>query len=307
MLIDWSDLNKAQTVFLLRASTPAGGRSLTLYEEVHTLKGKEKPRTHKKFLKNPRCILPEGCQPIVVTDAGFRSPWFREVQRLGWDWVGRIRNRDKCQLGPDEPWISCRALYCRATRVPKYLGEALLTVRNALRCRLVIYKAKAKGRKNLTRRGNQPAQSIKSQRNAARNREPWLLATSLPVDAWSAKRIVKIYATRMQIEEAFRDLKNARCGLSLELSGTSRVDRLANLVLVGSLTATFAWLVGKATELARQHRQFQANSTKHSVVLSAIFIGIRAFKDRSIRFAISLFDLALAHLRQSIASYAEQY
>ena len=36
IVIDWSDLNKDQWLHLLRASVPVGGRSLTLYEEVHT-------------------------------------------------------------------------------------------------------------------------------------------------------------------------------------------------------------------------------------------------------------------------------
>ncbi|MBN2527941.1 MAG: transposase [Deltaproteobacteria bacterium] len=35
--------------------------------------------------------------------------------------------------------------------------------------------------------------------------EPWLLATSLPVE--TANSIVKLYAKRMQIEEGFRDIK----------------------------------------------------------------------------------------------------
>ena len=46
-------------------------------------------------LRSPpvKSVLPEGCRPIVVTDAGFRGPWFRDVEALGWDWVGRIRKR----------------------------------------------------------------------------------------------------------------------------------------------------------------------------------------------------------------------
>jgi len=36
IVIDWSDLKEDQSLHLLRASLPVGGRSLTLYEEVHT-------------------------------------------------------------------------------------------------------------------------------------------------------------------------------------------------------------------------------------------------------------------------------
>jgi len=35
ILIDWSDLKADQSLHLLRASLPVGGRSLTLHEEVH--------------------------------------------------------------------------------------------------------------------------------------------------------------------------------------------------------------------------------------------------------------------------------
>lgn len=38
-------------------------------------------------------MLPPNCRAIFVTDAGFRTPWFKQVKAFGWDWVGRIRNR----------------------------------------------------------------------------------------------------------------------------------------------------------------------------------------------------------------------
>ncbi|CAG9931993.1 protein of unknown function [Candidatus Nitrotoga arctica] len=30
----------------------------------------------------------------MITDAGFRGAWFRLVNRMGWYWIGRIRNCD---------------------------------------------------------------------------------------------------------------------------------------------------------------------------------------------------------------------
>jgi hypothetical protein len=41
IIIDWSDMDDCKRHFLLRASGPVQGRSLTLYEEVHTVKSKE--------------------------------------------------------------------------------------------------------------------------------------------------------------------------------------------------------------------------------------------------------------------------
>ena len=44
-----------------------------------------------------------------------------------------------------------------------------------------------------------------------------------------------IYRTRMQIEEAFRDLKSERYGLGLSASQTRVDHRLAVLLLIGAL------------------------------------------------------------------------
>jgi hypothetical protein len=44
-------------------------------------------------------------------------------------------------------------------------------------------------------------------------REPWVLATSINL---SAHKVIRKYATRMQIEECFRDLKAPRQGWSLD-------------------------------------------------------------------------------------------
>ncbi|MFV1985208.1 MAG: transposase, partial [Thiohalomonadales bacterium] len=100
-------------------------RSIILYEEVHTLKTKEKPKTHRIFLERLYGMIPAECIPILVTDAGFRTPWFREVESLGWDWVGRVRNRHMVKRynsrNKDE-WKDCKTYYSQASSTPKHLG-----------------------------------------------------------------------------------------------------------------------------------------------------------------------------------------
>lgn len=54
----------------------------------------------------------------MVTDAGFRVPWFTEVLLLGWDYVGRIRNRDMVVLEEETDWIHGKTLYLEATSKP---------------------------------------------------------------------------------------------------------------------------------------------------------------------------------------------
>ncbi|NOR51829.1 MAG: IS4 family transposase [Gammaproteobacteria bacterium] len=209
ILVDWSDLDPYKRHFLLRASVAVDGRALTLYEEVHELSTKEKPKAHRAFLNKLKAMLPNGCHPIIVSDAGFRTPWFKMVAKLGWDWVGRLRNRHLVRTSEDEAWFHCKALYEHASTTPKYLGMMALTKRSPTTCHFVLYKGKPKGRSKITCDGKR-ARSAHSEQCAKREREPWLLVTSLPVTLKLEKKVVNIYSTRMQIEESFRDVKSIR-------------------------------------------------------------------------------------------------
>ncbi len=130
---------------------------------------------------------------------------------------------------------------------------------------------------------------------AAREREPWLLATSLGSCSTLAGKVVRLYSLRMQIEEAFRDLKSTRFGLSLELHLTYQVQRLQVLLLIALLALMVAWIMGKATELTGQHRQYQANTVKDRLVLSTIFIGLRVIDD--VRITLTKDDIGQAWLK----------
>ncbi len=77
--VDWSDYTYNRDWIFLRASVPVGGRALTLYEEVHPLACYGNAAVQKQFLQVLASLLPEGVRPILVTDAGFIGPWFREV------------------------------------------------------------------------------------------------------------------------------------------------------------------------------------------------------------------------------------
>ncbi|HZA29559.1 MAG TPA: IS4 family transposase, partial [Gammaproteobacteria bacterium] len=291
IIVDRSDLDECKRHFLLRASVPVAGRSLTLYEEVHTVQSKEKPKTHQRFLQQLQTMLPPECRPIIVTDAGFRTPWFKQVKALGWDWVGRIRNRHELQLPGEDEWIPCKRLYGKATSTPQALGRAQLTRSNPIDGQLVLYKAKPKGRVHLNHFG-QCVRSSHSRKHEQANREPWLLGTSLPEGFKLAEKAVKLYTFRMQIEEAFRDLKSTRFGLSLELHRSYPLERLQVLLLVATLALLVAWLMGKATELTGQHRHYQANTARDRVVLSTIFLGLKVIDDP--RLTLRLTDLLAA-------------
>lgn len=296
VIVDWSDMDEYARHYLLRASLALEGRSVTLYEEVHTVKTKEKAKTHLAFLETLKGMLPETCRPIVVSDAGFRVPWFTLVESFGWDWIGRVRNRTLVQWANDdvddkEAWFPCKILYEQATAIPKGLGMARLARSNPIACQLILYKGKPKGRVQKNRQGKRSG-ATRSRRAAAAGKEPWLLATSLPMQSTLAKKVVNCYSQRMQIEESFRDLKSTRFGLSLELHLTYQVERLQAMLLIANLALLVAWLMGKATELTEQQWQYQANTIRKRKVLSTIFIGLKIIDDP--RVTLTAHDLILA-------------
>ncbi len=58
------------------------------------MKSKEKPKTHQQFLQTLKSLLPPNCRPILVTDVGFRTPWFKQVE--AWSYP---RSVDGLRLG----------------------------------------------------------------------------------------------------------------------------------------------------------------------------------------------------------------
>jgi hypothetical protein len=272
IVVDWSDLNADRSAQLLRAAVPVGGRALTLYEEVHPLKHLGNRGVQVRFLQRLKAMLPPGCCPIIITDAGFRSPWFQAVASLGWDWLGRVRNRDMVQFDGEENWFSVKQLYGGARRRAEYLGRVRLVRSNPVRCAMYRVRRPKQGRIKRTCYG-QRCQSAHSQKKARRQREPWLIVTSLPGGAHQVEKVIKLYALRMQIEEGFRDLKNARLGLSLCESRTKAIERLANLLLIAMLATLVLWLIGLAAQRQGLQYQFQANTTRHRAVLSLFYLG----------------------------------
>ncbi len=68
-----------------------GGRSLTLYEACFKENKLNNTQVHDTFLDELDDILPEGCLPIILSDAIFKTPWFKTIEAKGGYWVGRVR------------------------------------------------------------------------------------------------------------------------------------------------------------------------------------------------------------------------
>lgn len=286
VIIDWSDVELGHEFLMLKAAVPVGGRAVSVYEEVHPLRRYNSPRTHQAFLKNLRAVLPEGCRPIVVTDAGFRGPWFKAVEDLGWDWIGRVRNVVNYCYDGTSAWNPTTSLYRAAGRQPWYVGRCWLSSKNPYLCYLHLYKSFNRGPGRPRKRRHKTSNETRARRHA---REPWLLATSLSPKHWSARRVVKAYESRMQIEETFRDLKSHRWGYGLQYARSRSTERLANLLLLTTLATLVTWLAGLAAKAMDLTRHFQANTVSDRAVLSVFFLGRRVIK--STRFTVRCIDL----------------
>ncbi len=141
VIVDWADCELDRKLLILKAAVPIGGRAISVYEEVHPMRRYNSPKTHRRFLRELKAVLPEECCPIIVTDAGFRGPWFREVESYGWDWVGRIRNRIKYFRPDTGRWCYTHSLYREATPRVRHIGERCLSRRHRYWCRLYLVRA----------------------------------------------------------------------------------------------------------------------------------------------------------------------
>lgn len=301
IIVDWSGLTRCGKYHFLRASVPTKGRALTLYEHTYPLSEYASQKTHRAFLTTLQTLLPAGCSPIVITDAGFRNTWFRLVVSMGWDFIGRSRNRTQYHFSGEKGWKSIKILYERATFTSQYIGEIELARAAPMICHAYIIKQKKQYRvkKNLAGKKVRCSMSLK---HACRENEPWLLVSSLSSQKISAHGIVQLYKKRMQIEEAFRDLKNVRHGFSLRQCRSYTPERLNIALLIGALAMFALWVLGTAAKQKQWHYAFQANTEKRWNVLSTFTIGWQVLQ-RGMRFSQK--ELALA-LQAMVLSTTEE-
>lgn len=284
ILVDWTETMAAKHEVLV-AATPIGGRALPVYLEVHPLKKLGNAGVEEAFLQSLFETLPVGCSPIVVTDAGFKGPFFESVVARGWEFVGRVRGTAKA-LAEDGRVVTKEEFYARSTVTPRDLGRHGLFIKRPLPCRLVLVRKRRKPGPKL------PPPSCKEEREQRQSAlDPWLLATSL--SSGDAAYIVSIYARRMQIEETFRDAKNHRFGWCLSDARTSTHRRTLMLLLLAIFAMAIATLIGLSAEAAGAHRAYQANTVRYRA-LSRFVLACTMLQRGDYRFA------SLAHIRAAL-------
>lgn len=126
-MVDWTNADDKKRHFILRASIALEGRSLTLLQEVKAIDDYNCPRVHQAFLLRLKASLPADCQPIIVSDAGFKVPWLKQVRKLGWHYIARVRGNQTLQLCDSSAFISVNQLYKKARTTPQCLGKIKLT------------------------------------------------------------------------------------------------------------------------------------------------------------------------------------
>lgn len=271
VLVDITEIRPG--VCVLSAALAMNGRSVPIYEQVHSKNKIQRPASLNAFFRALQHILRD-VRPVLVTDAGFESPWFDRVVELGWDYVGRVRHQTK--FLHEGEWVGVQALHRLATVRARCLGWLPFPRHRPCARRLVLSaRVKLKGRTRLNTRG-QKRRTHNDRRCSKSAREPWLLVTSLHC---SAQTVVNIYALRMQIEQNYRDTKNHRWGWRLDQTRSRSNERLEMLLLIGAI-ATFVVLgFGCLAESLRLHRRYQANTVANRRVLSFFTLGLFVVRD----------------------------
>jgi hypothetical protein len=258
--VDWSAVSPGGAFVELRAAlTWLGmGRGLTIYQQVYPESKLGNGRAERALLDTLRGWIAAGVEVIIVTDAGFRRPWFTHVERLGWSWIGRIRAGVGVSCDRTH-WEQASAWFAKASGKACRWSDCWLTRRFRFACDMVLYRRRAVGGKRYGRAGH--GATPKARREAkASAREPWLLAHSPRLRPYRAEQIVAMYARRMQIEENFRDSKSADLGMGLQISQSRSALRLHALLLVGTLAAFLLWHIGQLAEAEGLHRRFKATT-----------------------------------------------
>lgn len=277
IVVDWSSLTADMKWHWLRASVVVEGRSITLYEEVHARQHLTARSVHRQFVQRLAALLPATQRPpIIITDAGFRSTWFRLIAEQGWHWIGRTRNRDFVRR-PGGRWIAAKRLYAQATGTAKDLGEYEAVRNHPLTCRFALIKTQLAGRQHKYPSGKVTNNST-SRKIAQRYREPWLLSYSPALAYLGAAAIIKLYAQRMRIEQQFRDTKNLALGMGLSQSKSRSQKRLQALLLIAHIAQLAKRLIGEAAKAHQLELQLMSVKAKNRMTLSVMTLATRVIE-----------------------------
>lgn len=158
ILVDWSGLTRCGEYPFLRASVPVGGRALVIWEGTYREKDYTSQKTHRAFINELSALLPKDCQPIIVTDAGFRCTWFKLIEKQGWYFVGRVRNMTQCRKTGQKQWLPVKTYYAKATRTARLLFSGALAKANPVEGHFYLFRGEKQHRHEKIYGGNKDNQ-----------------------------------------------------------------------------------------------------------------------------------------------------
>ncbi|EAR5802534.1 IS4 family transposase [Salmonella enterica] len=294
--VDWSGY-PSQEHHVLRASLICDGRSIPLLRWIVPSEKQQNAKVQQAFLNTlAEAVNPEA-RVIIVTDAGFQNAWFRHIESLGWDFIGRIRGNIQMRLeAKGEYWFRRQEL--QASSKPEYLGPGTLARSEYARCdgHFYLHKKEPKGRKNKRSRcGIARPSQLKDASPAAK--EPWLIFSS--TDDFKPRVIMKLYSRRMQIEQHFRDEKSERFGFGLRASYSRSAGRVLALRLLATLSTIVLWLVGYHAENKGLHLRYQANSVRIWRVITYLTLAENALRQSPLILKRTVLRTVLNHLART--------
>lgn len=114
ILVDGCALNADEPQHPRRAAVSVGGRCLPVLDAVRPQNRQGHPDAQLGFLVQLLSMLPTGRAPILITDAGFKAPWFRTAESLGFSCIGRLRGAVQLRPVGDGDWVEARAFHVSA-------------------------------------------------------------------------------------------------------------------------------------------------------------------------------------------------
>ncbi|EJI6850533.1 IS4 family transposase [Salmonella enterica] len=294
--VDWSGY-PSQEHHVLRASLICDGCSIPLLRWIVPSEKQQNAKVQQAFLNTlAEAVNPEA-RVIIVTDAGSQNAWFRHIESLGWDFIGRIRGNIQMRLeAKGEYWFRRQEL--QASSKPEYLGPGMLARSEYARCdgHFYLHKKEPKGRKNKRSRcGIARPSQLKDASPAAK--EPWLIFNS--TDDFKPRVIMKLYSRRMQIEQNFRDEKSERFGFGLRASYSRSAGRVLALSLLATLSTIVLWLVGYHAENKGLHLRYQANSVRIWRVITYLTLAENVLRQSPLILKRTVLRTVLNHLART--------
>lgn len=272
--VDWSSAAPGGHMVQLRASAtmPGMGRAITICQRVYEGSMMGSRHAENELLSWLKGAIAASVRVTLISDAGFRRPWFKAVSAHGWSWIGRVRKGANLRLRHDPTWHKPAEYFAKASRKPQRWRDCELTQAFAWPCDLVLHRRPRRGRsaRELPNRNRYRKAVIEAK---ASQKEPWLLACSPDLRRYRPDEIVALYALRMQIEETFRDSKSTTFAMGMESARSRTPQRLLGLLMLAMLAAFFLWHLGQLAETEGLQRRYRA-TTRPTRELSLIFLGL---------------------------------